>query len=136
MAIHLLVQDRKVLADRVGIQHIHFIIVQRAQDVRLRDADPETVVLRDSTLRFARPVVEERKAGGAASARQQLPESRFQLLQVQVLVRDQALAQRARLVGTIVPGEVAQELQHVTVLSRKTIDFAEVEHHFSIVFLC
>ena len=124
VAVHLLMEHGEVLLDLLRVQRVSLLVVQVAQLLRLWDSDAEAVILRHRLHRTARivSVAEVRKVAIAASTCQKLFESRFQLLKMQVFIREYTLTNLPGLFRAILLGEIAQECQSTTVLSRKTID--------------
>ena len=137
VAVHLLMEHGEVLLDLLRIQRVHFLIVQVAQLLRLRNADAEAVVLRHSLHRTARIVriAEVRQVGIAASATQQLLEARLQLREVQGLVRQHTQTSLPDLLGAISLGDLSKQ-RKAWVFDAVAVNILDINHYFSTLFRC
>ena len=93
-----------------------------AQFLRLRDADAETVLMRNS-LRLSICISEVRKFAIATAPSQKLSESSFQLAEVQLFVRQYRLPFSLQFLRAVSLCDFLQHSQRSAVLCRKTIEF-------------
>ena len=57
MTVHLLVEDRELLADFLGVHRVSLVIVEVAHDVRLGNPDAEAIILEQAVLPFRLHIV-------------------------------------------------------------------------------
>ena len=120
VTVHLLGEHGEVALDLLRVQRVGLFIVEVAQFLRLRDADAETILVRNG-LRLCICISEVRKFAIAAASSQKLSEASFQLREVQLFVRQYRLPFSLQFLRAVSLSDFLQHSQRSAVLCRKTI---------------
>ena len=134
VAVHLLIEHGEVALDLLRVQRVRLFVVQVAQLLRLRDADAEAIIL-GQRRGMGVCVANVGQLAIAASARQKLVESSFQLSQIEAFIWQYRLPFRLQFFGAVLFSHLSQQ-REARVLDTVSVNILNIYHYFSTLFLC